>query len=258
MRFLLGLVLATALAAAGCARPAAAPVSASVADTAARVLAFHGHAQALSAELLLRIKPPQQDAVTITAHVWVHTDGRVRMNASKLDVTFCQALIEADGSCTAWLPRAKLVTRTPAAADGRKLPPFLSDLQLMASELRDGPLLPSVYVSNSSVPPLLRQPNRDGSILVQVNSDGSAALKKFLDAADGERLTLVYSNYKTFETLRRASLVQMQTPNDLTDVRISVRALEELPAISNERLRLNVPADAVAVDIDTFIDHLGD
>ncbi|MBA2481205.1 MAG: DUF4292 domain-containing protein [Planctomycetes bacterium] len=268
------LVALLALAIAGCAHPVRPQAPGDATALAAAVARVHGQAPALAADLIIVVTDAAGEATTFQVNVWRAADGRVRLLASKLDVDFCTALLTAEG-LTAWLPRARVMTdptvedaspaaeETAPAAEPTAAParaqPWLRDLALLAAELADGPVpMTGPYVLGER-PHTLRCPAGDLTMELQVDPATHEAIEKRLVRADGSRAaTLTYDRYRAFDDCRRATRLRLSVPDGAGTTTVVLRAFSSVGAISDERMRLDIPKGIRRVPMREFLERMGD
>jgi hypothetical protein len=266
----LAIVALIALALAACGTRPAGPVGADAdhpkGDAAASaqagdIIRAVGQTPAAVAEATVRIKPPEQDAERFQLWLWCAVDGRVRILATFKDVEFCSALLRADGTYEAWLPRAKLASRGKLDddADPRR-GGLLAALRLAAAEIREGPLPTATDYRSGPTPATLLFAETGGlSAQATVDAGERTVLAKRLFAADGSELaTVTYQRWKEFDELRRATVAGLAFPGDPTEVGVIVRKVESVGDISEDRMRFALPDGAPVVPLREFLAHLGD
>jgi hypothetical protein len=258
------------------------PIDASTGDPAtdaAAILARYRSTPAADASLAVRIKPAQGDALNIQLHIWCAADGRVRINASKLDVDFCSALLKPDGGYIVVAPRAHLAAvGTFDNRDRADYSPFFTRTVLISDEFCHGPLPPrgrwgpigaggpQPFTLVSEIAPL---------VFATITWSGGTGLVtgKHLDCG-ADQIAIAYSHEKDFDGLLRPTLatvtvsgtvgsthvVGSETPPAATDTKITVglRSFDGSGSISDTRMHLDVPADARTVSLDDLLKHLGD
>lgn len=235
------LILALCLLGAACTGP---PRPAPAAAEALR--ARLGSAPCLAASLLVRIVPPEGEGELFTLRLWSPADGRVRVLAHKLDVDFLSALVAADGSYTAVLPREQVWTRgrLGTASD----PPLLRDLALLVAEVRHGPLPPQAVVSAGTDRTLDFADRATGwAARLSLGADGLPSAKLLLAADGSQQRRLGYDRWQSFEGLLRPTVVGLTVAGDQSVCTVRLKALDAPPAISPERMALHLPTGAVEV-----------
>ena len=282
-------VLFAVITAAGCStggsiRPSGASTGDPATDAAA-ILGRYKSTPAADASLAVRIKPAKGDALNIQLHIWCAADGRVRINASKLDLDFCSALLRPDGSYIVIAPRAHLAaTGTFDDQDRANLTPLFTQPGLIADELRSGPLPPHGAWQEGHP----EEPDRS-TLFFQLpphltadatwdTRSGLVTIKELICSNPDSRdvIDVVYSHERDFDGLLRPTLanvtvatmvgsnvIQAPTPESLkasdpTNITIGLRSFDGLGEISAERMHLDVPADARTVPLDELLKHLGD
>ncbi len=249
-----------------------------------------GQTPAAAARANIRIKQPDQDAQTFQLYLWCAPDGRVRVNATKVDVEFCSALVAADGTYTAWLPRAKLSAHgnlrggihggdtTPRADQQPSVQPsvqtkerkdqaptaaetqLLLQLTMIASELTAGPL-PLMGPFHAGAKKDTITCPAGGGLVAELDIDASERVvdaKRLLQADGKQVVSITYSRYKQFDEQRRPTQARVAVAGDLSEIIFTIGRFDGLPAISDERMRLEPPSDARDVPLDEFLQHLGD
>jgi hypothetical protein len=237
-----------------------------VPDATARataVLAAHGQAAAVTCALVIRVKPPQGDALIFTLDLWCPADGRIRVKASKLDVDFCDALVGPDGAFTAFLARSRervsgnLRDLAAADASGRPAgPSFLAYLALLVEEVKCGPL-PAVGPWRERGGNLVAaDPATRLTAEVTAKPDGTVASKRLLDDQGKEVLRLDYDRYQAFGQLHRPVRIVLAVAGDPTACTIRLRDCAAVPGIGDERMRLTIPVGVPAIPVGEFIRRL--
>lgn len=229
----------------------------------AELLTAHGRADTVTCDLLVRAKPADGDAITFQIFLWCPADGRIRLKASKLDVDFCEALVQADGSFTAILVRSREVVRGNLKdvrvldAQGRPLgPPFLGYLALLVAEAKTGPIPDQGVTAVHERRIEAKDPTSGLAVGVELNADDTAAAKRFYDAPGKESLRFDYSRYQAFDGLRRPAKLQVTVPNDPSEYGVRVREIDVVPAIDQERMRLEVSQGLREIKLMEFLDRL--
>jgi hypothetical protein len=275
-------IAALAVLLAGCissTRPAATGIgTGNPATDAATILATYRATPAADAVLSLRVKPAKGDALSFQLHLWCAPDGRVRIIASRLDVDFCSAVLGPDGSYRVVLPRAHLAAvGTFGDAERHTLSPLLTHPALIADELRSGPLPPDgPWRAGDEI--IDGHPTLSATAAAGVRASatwdpatGLVTDKTLLvlpgeDGRDGDLIRIAYSHERDFDGLQRPTRavvgvpgpdISMQGPT-ATTVTIGLKSFDGLGSISDERMHLDVPADARTVPLDELLKHLGD
>jgi hypothetical protein len=235
------LVLALCLSGAACTTPPR-PAPPDVEALRARL----GSASCVAAALLVRIVPVDAEGELFTLRVWSPADGRVRVIAHKLDVDFLSALVAADGSYTAVLPREKIWTRGRLGGAGDPL--LLRDLSLLVAEIRHGPLPPDA-AAVSGPGRTLGFPDRatGWEAVLNLGVDGLPVGKRLLAADGGEQRRLSYDRWQGFDGLLRPSVVGLTVAGDPGSCTVRLKSLDAPPTISDERMTLRLPEAAVEV-----------
>lgn len=229
----------------------------------AELLTFHGRAETITCELLIRMKPVNGDAVTFQIFLWCPADGRIRLRASKLDVDFCEALVQADGSFTAVLVRSREVVRgnvkdiSVLDAQGRPLgPPFLAYLPLLVAEAKTGPIPDSGVTAVHERRIEAKDATSGLAVGVDLNADNTAASKHFYDAPGKESLRFDYSRYQEFDGLRRPAKLQVTVPNDPSEYGVKVRGIGVVGSIDPVRMKLETSQGLREIKLMEFLGRL--
>lgn len=213
-----------------------------------------GQTPCLAAAMLIKSMPRDGGGELFTLQLWATADGRVRVLAHKLDVDFLSALVAADGTYTAVLPRAKVWTRGKlGAADD---PALLRDLALLVGELRNGPIPPGPA---TGIPGgwRMRDPATGWTAELSVDTISGMPTAKRLLAADGTMLRrLAYGRWQSYDSLVRPSTVTLEVAGDDATYAIRLKHLESLPEISPERMAMQPPGGAAEVDAATFAQRM--
>jgi len=225
-RPLIALVLLAALLLAGCADRTDTPTT--------------GYAPVarLEADLLVRVAAPDTEALTFAVAVWI--DGpKARLSATRLDHPVCE--ISLDGqNVTMYAPRSGLTAQTTLAA----APDLAGELLCLVSELRDGPFPPGPLVPAATAGWF-----QAGAGVITLAEDGSPSEKRL------PGLVLRYERPLLVGSLRRSGRVII-TGTQPGEVRVSLRRFQPMNAVAAERLRLPIPADAVAVTPEVLLERL--
>lgn len=250
-------VLAICLFAAGCTgiRPGGpAPADPPAADA---LRARLGAAACVTASLLVRIVGADGEGEIFTLRLWAPGDGRVRVLANKLDVDFLTALVAADGTYTAVLPRARLWTR--GRLGGADDPVLLRDLALLVAEVAQGPVPARAAVgAGPDGQWRFADPATGWQAAVRIGGDGLPS-GKTLSGRDGAELRrLAYSRWQDFDGLHRPSVTELRAAGDPSVCTIRVKTLDAPPTISPERMALAVPDGAAEVAPAEFTRRIGD
>ena len=233
-----------------------------VAALAADVLRVHGQAAAVTCDLLVRVKPAGGDAELFQLSLWCPDDGRIRLEATRLDVPFCRTLVQADGRFTAVLVQSGEVVHGTladlAARDARGQPlglPFITYLTLLVAEARNGPLPPGVAVRGPAPDTLAFTDPASGlaAVLTVDHASHLALSKRLSDAAGAAVLTLTYGKGARFDQLQRAGRVTLLVAGDPGEYTLRLRELRAVPSISDEGMRFTVPAGLVEIAPDDFL-----
>jgi hypothetical protein len=265
------LVAVAAAALAGCAQPredgAKHPPSddadAQAAATAADVARALGQTAGVSAQLHLQLTEPGHDAQSFSVSLWCTPDGRVRVLATaEAGVEFCSALLRADGSYEAWLPRAKVGSRgslDAAVKEDSHHAGLLAALRVVAKELTDGPLpLGGPYHAGPGPGTLLCPAGAGLTAQLAVDRDARTVTSKRLFEGDHELVTIAYDRYDGHDEERRAGRARLTFPEDQTRVLIRLVDFNGVPTISEERMRFTLPEGAELVPLREFLSRMGE
>ncbi len=220
------LLIALALLLAGCAERTDAPATG------------YAPVSTLEADLIIRVVAPDTDVLTFAVAVWI--DGpKARLSATRLDHPICD--IGLDGQqVTLYAPRSRLTAQTTLAA----APDLAGDLLCLVAELRDGPWPPGPLVPAATAGWFQAGPGT-----VALAEDGSPREKHL------PGLILRYERPLLVGSLRRSGRVTI-TGTQPGEVRVSLRRFQPMNAVPVERLRLPIPADAVAVTPEELLERL--
>ncbi len=225
------LVVALALVLAGCAdgpRPDG--------PDAVGLRARLGSVDVISASLLVQLTPAKGEGELFTLRLWRAGDGAVRLRAQKLDVDFLDALVRPDGGYEAVLPRERVATTGKLGSPDD--PPLLSDLRLLLSDLRDGPLPRNATPDGDAR--RLAWSDGDWTAELDLAADGLPSAKR-LSAGGAVQREVAYARWQAYEGLTRPSQVRLRFPGDDGVTAIRLRSLDTPPVISPERMALRVP-----------------
>lgn len=235
-------IVALALILAGCAEPPR-PAGPDVVGLRARL----GSAEVISASLLVQLTPAKGEGELFTLRLWRAGDGAVRLRAQKLDVDFLDALVRPDGAYEACLPRERVATAGRLGSPDD--PPLLSDLRLLLSDLRDGPLPRSAAPTGD----VRRLAWNDGDWTAELDlaADGLPSAKRLGTGGVVQR-EVTYARWQAYEGLTRPSQVRLRVPGDDGVTAIRLRSLDTPPVISPERMALRVPDGVERVEPAAF------
>lgn len=219
--------------------------------------AWYGQPRAVAATLLVKTTDVTGDSTQVTVYLWHAADGRTRLLLTKVDVEVLSALIEADGSFTAYAPRSKL--RTAGELSDVQLPAGFADLRLLLNELCDGPLPPGLKIGEHAN--VLTGPATSGlTATVTVSPTTDEITEKVLRDRSGALVYLLrYSATKDFDNIHRATKVDTVVGTGTAQtysLTAYVRRFEVLGDISAERMRFSIPEVAQAVAPAEFLEHL--
>jgi hypothetical protein len=206
-----------------------------------------GSADVISASLLVQLTPAKGEGELFTLRLWRAGDGAVRLRAQKLDVDFLDALVRPDGAYEAVLPRERVATTGKLGSPDD--PPLLNDLQLLLSDLRDGPL-PRTAVPTGEARRLAWK-DGDWSAELDLAADGLPSAKR-LSAGGTVQRDVTYARWQAYEGLTRPSQVRLRIPGDDGVTAIRLKSLDTPPVISAERMALRVPDGVERVEPAVF------
>jgi|GEM_PF-3441629 hypothetical protein len=250
----------------------AAPAASSPAAAADELNAASGDAGTIAADLLVRAKPPNGDALLFQLSLWCPADGRIRLRASKLDFDFLEALVERDGSFVVELVRTHEVVRGHLSdisvldAHGRPTgPPFLVYLALLVGEAKHGAV--PQQGPYRSAPPAPGTPAGARAIAAKdpitglqteltIGPDGNPLSKRVFDAPGTEALRLDYGRFEHFHQLTRATKLRLTVPGDASEYTVRLRTLDALPAIGEERMHFTPSPGSHEITLDEFLTRL--
>jgi hypothetical protein len=229
------------------------------------LLNFHQQAPTVTADLLIRVKAPDGDAILFQISLWCPDDGRIRLKCSKLDVDFIDALVQKNGDFVLELVRSKEVVRGNLRdvhvfdKDGKVSgPPFLAYLSLLVQEAKSGPV-PDRGVTKAGDGKIEAKDHITGlTVGVEVNPDDTVKSKHFYDAPGKESVRLDYFRYKTFDQLRRPTQMQLTVPGDPSEYTVRLRELDAVPSISPARMRFAPSQGATEIGLEEFLKRLRD
>ena len=195
-----------------------------------------GLADVFTASLLVQITPATGDGEQFSLRLWRNSDGAVRVRAQKLDVDFLEALLRADGGYEALLPRERVATAGALASPDAPL--LLRDLQLLLSDLRDGPLPRTVVPTGEAGRLTWTETNWNYELDLAV--DGLPSAKRL--SADGVvQRDITYARWQAYEGLMRPSQVRLRVAGDDGVMAIRLKSFDTPPTISAERMALRLP-----------------
>jgi hypothetical protein len=244
----------------GCTRaePQGPALGADAAADAQAVIAHQGSAGAISAQAILRVKPSERDAIILTINLWSPPDGRIRLSASKVGVSGMEALIGTDGSLVA-IPRdGEVVRDRVATAFANVLGPDAHPARLI-EDLKVGPLPLAKSYERTATGLACIDPGTGLRVAIDLAADGVTATRKTWFAADGSiALAVAFDREQNFEGLQRATRWTFTIPNWKGECQLRLQKIDVVPMIGEDRLRLDVPADAKVVDAATFLETMTD
>lgn len=227
------------------------------------LLKFHQAAPTVTADLLIRVKAPDGDAILFQISLWCPEDGRIRLKCSKLDVDFIDALVQKNGDFVLELVRSKEVVRgnlrdvhvfdKNGAVTG---PPFLAYLTLLVQEAKSGPVPDRNITTAKDGIIEAKDPSTGLPVRVEVNPDDTVKSKRFYDAPGKESVRLDYFRYKTFDHLQRPTQLSLVVPGDPSEYTVRLRQLDAVPAISAERMRFMPSQGATEIGLEEFLKRL--
>ena len=229
------------------------------------LLTFHQQAATVTADLLIRVKSPDGEALLFQLSLWCPEDGRVRLKCSKLDVDFIDALVQKNGDFVLELVRSHEVVRGNLRdvhvfdKDGKASgPPFLAYLSLLVQEAKSGPV-PDHDVSKAGDGTIHAKDGATGlDVVVDVKPDDTVTSKRFFDAPGKESVRLDYNRYQAFGQLQRPARLQITVPGDASEYTVRLRQLDAVPAISPDRMRFAPSASAKEIGLEEFLKRLRD
>ena len=203
---------------------------------------------AVAAETMVRVVEPGQEPLTATFRFWLDGKNRLRLRATKTDITFLDLLVDTDGHVLAVDPRAPAITRF--RMNDPRLPALLRFLPRLTDELRCGPL-----AAGQPTITLVTPGHAEGHL-----ADGTPAIYD-LDPNDDpaviilDQLTIHYDRWQDFTGVRRPSRLRLTVEG--TELMAVLRSFDALGTISAERMVLTPPAGAPELSLDRFLDQLG-
>jgi hypothetical protein len=229
------------------------------------LLKFHQAAPTVTADLLIRVKSPNGDAILFQISLWCPEDGRIRLKCSKLDVDFIDALVQKNGDFVLELVRSKEVVRgnlrdvhvfdKNGAVTG---PPFLAYLTLLVQEAKFGPVPDRNITTAKDGIIEAKDPATGLPVRVEVNPDDTVKSKRFFDAPGKESVRLDYFRYKAFDHLQRPSQLSLVVPGDSSEYTLRLRQLDAVPAISPDRMRFTPSQGSTEIGLEEFLKRLRD
>ncbi|MEK7413398.1 MAG: hypothetical protein AAB263_08780 [Planctomycetota bacterium] len=210
------------------------------------------------AKLLVTVIPKDGDGEVVTLWLWVSNDGRVRLLGSKNGFDFLTALVAADGKYTALALRTKRIThgRIGGATD----PILLRDLVSLVSEVREGPLPVGAVITQGENGVWQFRDAATGwaAEVVRDPEYGMPTVKRLLGPDGTEQRRIDYKRWTTFAALLRPERADLVVAGDKDSYSFRIKSLESVSEISDDRLQLRVPPDAVEVTHQEFERHLGE
>lgn len=221
----------------------------------AAVRARLGQAPCAVASLLIKIEPKEGEGELFTLRLWVAGDGRVRVLAHKLDVDFLSALVEADGSYVALLPREKVWTRGHLGSPDDPL--LLRDLAVMVAEVCQGPIPPGAATAADGHWRIRDAAGWTADLAFDPVS-GKPSGKRLLAADGSEGRRLAYARWQVFDGLDRPTAVVLNVVGDTATYAIRLKSLDAPPGISAERMALHIPEGASEIAVAEFAKRVGE
>lgn len=229
------------------------------------LLTFHQQAPTVTADLIIRVKEPNGDAILFQISLWCPEDGRIRLKCSKLDVDFIDALVQKNGDFILELVRTQEVVRGNLRdvhvfdKDGKVIgPPFLAYLSLLVHEAKSGPI-PDRGVTKAGDGKVEAKDHVTGlTVGVEVNPDDTVKSKTFFDAPGKPTVRLDYFRYKTFDHLRRPTQLNLTVPGDASEYTVRLRELDAVPSISPDRMRFVPSQGSTEIGLEEFLKRLRD
>jgi hypothetical protein len=233
------------------------------AEYLAQLLHFYAQAPTVTADFIVRVKPPNGNAIIFQIAVACPADGRIRLTCSKLDVDFISALVQPNGDFILELVRSKEIVRgnvcdihvfdKNGAASG---PPFLAYLQLLVNEAKIGPV-PERGVTKATPGHVEgKDPLTGLAMTLTVNPDDTVQSKQLFDAPNKEAVRLQYDRYQKFGNLQRPSKMSIVLPNNSNEYTVRLRDLRDVPSISADTMRFVPSKDATEITLEQFLERI--
>ncbi len=249
------LVMVLSVFVSGCGRETP-PVQGVPADDALalaqRVVAHHGMAANITAQLLVRVRPAGMDAQIATVNLWSPADGRVRLSASRVGFSGIEGLISADGSLLAVVRDGEVIRDSLRTAFVEVLGPQARPERLI-EDLKAGPLPLATTFTRTDAGLSCIDPGTGLRVEVDLAADGLSIERKRWYLADGtEALRIDYARPQVFDGLRRAASWTVTIAVVDAQIQLRIQDIDVVPQIGEARLRLEAPAGE-AVDIAGFL-----
>lgn len=225
-------------------------------ETALAIVAHHGTAATITAQLMIRLKPADGDAVVVTTNVWSPADGRIRLHVSKVGFAGLDALVSPTGAIDAVTRDGDVAHDTADHAFADHLGPRAQPMRLI-EDLKAGPLpLASVFERTATGLTCI-DPGTGLRTEVDLADNGLDIIAKRWLNMDGEAvLTIQYERPQVFDGLTRSSKWTITSPTWDGVCQVRLQQIDVVPTISEERLALAIPADATPTDLSTLLDRL--
>ncbi len=229
------------------------------------LLQFHNQAPTVTADLLIRVREQNGNAILFQINLWCPADGRVRLKCSKLDVDFIEALVQPNGDFVLELVRSKELVRgnlrdihvfdKNGAASG---PPFLAYLSVLVNEAKNGPVPAENVTKAANGEIIAKDAITKLDVKVTVNPDKTVASKQYFDAPDKEAVRLDYQRYDNFDRLKRPTRMQLSVPGDKSEYTLRLRSLDAVPAIPAAHMRFDPSSGVTEITLEMFLKRLQD
>lgn len=218
---------------------------------AQRVVAHHGMAANVTAQLLVRIKPAGKDAQIATVNLWSPADGRVRLSASRVGFSGIEGLISADGALLAVVRDGEVIRDSLRTAFADVLGPQARPERLI-EDLKAGPLPLAAAFTRTDTGLSCIDPGTGLRVEVDLAADGLSIERKRWFLADGtEALRIDYARPQIFDGLRRAASWTVTIADVDAQIQLRVQDIDVVPQIGDARLQLDAPAGVRVVDLAT-------
>lgn len=219
---------------------------------AQRVVAHHGMAANLTAQLLLRVKPVGADAQIATINLWTPADGRTRLSVTRVGFSGIEGVIAADGGLLAFTRDGVVVRDNLRQAFAETLGPDARPQRLI-EDLKAGPLPLAAAFTRTATGLACIDPGTGLRVEVDLAADGLTVTRKRWLRPEGEEvLRLDYAREQRFDGLLRAASWTVTMPDVDAQVQLRIQEIDVVPQIGEARLQLEVPAGE-AVDIAGFL-----
>jgi hypothetical protein len=213
-------------------------------------VAYHGHADAINAQLGIKVVPKHGKALNFTLSVRSPADGRIRVRAYKAGFDFCDALIQPNGDFTAYLSMTKetfsgnLRSFLPEGATG--------NLALLVNDLKSGPLPLGPEIRAGDAGTLRTVDPATGFDCVLAPSARGLEFTSKLMIHELAAFREEFVQYGDVDGLHRPTGIKVTSSLDPDVVTTISVGIDVVPTISDTGMSFKVPDKAIKISIEDF------